>query len=60
MTQEEKKISVINKEYKWPDIEMANGSGNCTRSSQLIAESIKTLGKIIHDFAKIVEQSKPQ
>ncbi len=37
------------KEYCWPDPSMANGSGNATHSSKLIALSIKTLGCIIQD-----------
>jgi hypothetical protein len=55
--QDIKKFSVIDKEYRWPDPDMANASGDCTRSSKLIAESIRTLGEVIHDFAKIVELS---
>jgi len=37
------------KEYYWPNPEMANGSGDFTHSSKLIALSIKTLGQIIQD-----------
>jgi hypothetical protein len=50
------KHSVLDKHYKWPDTTMANGSGDSTRSSQLIAFSLRILGDIIHDFAKMMEQ----
>lgn len=50
------KFSVIHKYYDWPDLSMANGSGNCTHAAKLIAATMQVLGETIHDFAKIAEQ----
>ncbi len=44
------------KKYYWPDTEMANGSGDFTQSSKLIALSIQTLGKLIQDCFQEPEQ----
>ena len=38
------------KHYNFPDKEIANGSGDCTRSSVLISESIKCLCEILIDI----------
>ena len=53
MTTEQK---IRDKKYHWPDPAMANGSGNNTHSSKLIALSIRTLGEILHDIAILIEE----
>lgn len=53
-------VNLKDKKYNWPDPGMANGSGDNTHSSKLIALSIKTLGEIIHDLAIVIQEQKQQ
>lgn len=51
---------IKNKKYDWPNLDMANGSGDTTRSSKLIALSIKTLGEVIQDLAIVIQEQQNQ
>jgi hypothetical protein len=48
--------NIKDKKYNWPNINMADGSGDCTHSSKLIALSIRTLGEIIKDLAILIQE----
>jgi hypothetical protein len=49
-----KKHSVLDKEYEWPDY--GNVDGKNYTQAVYIGRCIETLGRVIHDFAKMMEQ----